>query len=735
MTLSKFPFFKQLDRTDCGPTCLKMIAKHHGRDYPLPYLRDLCFLTADGVSLLGISDAAEAIGMRSFAATISYESLRDEIPLPCIAHWRQRHYVVVYKVKKNKVYVADPQFGHMTYTRKEFEKGWLNSVVNEDNDEGLVMALDPSPEFYNDKVIETKETKGLGILLPYLRPYNGYLFQLVLGLISVIGLQLIFPFLTQSIVDYGIKNQNIGFIYIIMIAHIMLFFSQSAIEVIRGWLLLHMGSRINISIISDYLIKLTKLPLSFFSVRHVGDVLERIADNRRIEQFLSAESLNMLFSIFSLLVFGAVLLFYNLKIFLLFLFGSSFYVLWVLLFMKRRASLEYKRFDEAADNTNSLHQMIMGMQEIKLNNSQRRRRWKWEAVQIRLFKLSLKGLVLEQYQGAGGNFINEFKNILITFVAAKAVIDGQMTLGMMLAVQYIIGQLNVPINNFVRFIQSAQDARISLERLNEVQNMEDEVSSNEENILSLPPQKDITLKNIHFQYGGPRTPMVLNDISVTIPEGKVTAIVGASGSGKTTLLKVLLKFYKPIEGKIQIGHFGLNNYHADFWRQNCGVVMQEGFIFGDTLANNITESEGSGQIDKKRLLYAAKVANIEEFIDSLPNGYLTKIGVSGLQLSGGQKQRVLIARAVYKNPPYLFFDEATSALDANNEKIIMENLESFYEGKTVVVIAHRLSTVKNADQILVLDQGKIIEVGNHEELVKLQGAYFNLVKNQLELGN
>jgi len=700
--IKKFPFFKQLDRTDCGPTCLKMIAKYHGRDFPLEYLRDLCFLTADGVSLMGVSDAAEVIGMRTFSATVDYESLRDEVPLPCIAHWRQRHYVIVHKIKKNKVYVADPQFGLITYSRAEFEKAWLNSIINDEGDEGLVMVLEPSQKFYEADKIDQKERSGLGLILPYLMPYKNYIVQLILGLLIVIGIQFIFPFLTQSLVDYGIKNRDVGFVYIIILGHIMLFFSQTLVEGIRGWLLLHMGSRINISIISDYLIKLTRLPLSFFGVRHVGDVLERIADNRRIEQFLSAESLNMLFSIFSLIVFGAVLLYYNFTIFLIFAIGSLVYVIWVLLFMKQRAALEYKRFDEAADNTNSLFQIVHGIQEIKLNNSQRRRRWKWEAVQIRLFKLSLRGLVLEQYQGLGGNFINEFKNILITLVAATAVIQGQMTLGMMLAVQFIIGQLNVPINNFVRFVQSAQDARISLERLTEVQGMEDEEPNDKDRIFQLPKDKSIKIENLNFRYGGPRSPMILNDVNVTIPGGKVTAIVGPSGSGKTTLLKLLMKFYEPTEGKIKIGDFSLNNYHADFWRQKCGVVMQEGFIFGDTIGNNITESEGSGRIDREQLLYAAQVANIADFIESLANGYMTRIGVSGLQLSGGQKQRVLISRAVYKNPQFLFFDEATSALDANNEKVIMENLENFYEGRTVIVIAHRLSTVKNADQILVM---------------------------------
>ncbi|BFP40519.1 peptidase domain-containing ABC transporter [Flavobacteriaceae bacterium GF1] len=709
-----------------------MIAKHYGRSYAVDFLRRRSNITREGVSIGGIADAAESIGFHTLAVSVDFNTLAQEVPLPCIAHWRQRHFVVVYKIAHDKVYVADPAHGLVDYPKKDFIDGWIGKGADESS-EGYLLLLETTPRFY-EYGNEEKRKYGFKFLSGYFKPYSKYIFQLFLGLFIGSILQLIFPFLTQSIVDYGINYQNIGFIYLILIAQLTLFVSQTTVEVIRSWILLHVTSRININLISDFLIKLMRLPIAFFDSKNTGDIIQRIYDHDRIQEFFSSTTLNTVFSAFNVVVFGVVLAYYDGTIFAIFFVGSLIYVGWTLLFLKKRAELDYKRFDQAADNQSSIYQLISGMQEIKLNGSERRRRWEWEAIQVKLFKVSLKSLTLTQTQNVGGRFFNELKNILITFVAAKAVIDGNLTLGMMLSVQYIIGQLNLPINDFITFIQTGQDAKISLERLSEIHDKEDEEDESMEPIKELPENRTIHLSKLTFHYGGKSSPKILDDISFDIPEGKITAIVGASGSGKTTLIKLLLKFYEPTSGHIHIGRTQLKNLGTTFWRKNCGSVMQDGFLFGDTIARNITESDSEGVIDRKRLLHAVDVANISEFIEQLPTGFNTKIGSSGVNISGGQKQRILIARAVYKNPNYIFFDEATSALDANNERTIMEKLESFYQGKTVVVVAHRLSTVKNADQIIVLDRGKIAERGNHHQLTSIKGLYYSLVKNQLELG-
>lgn len=732
--MKRFPFFKQLDQMDCGPTCLRMIARYHGRVYSRDFLREKCNITREGVSFGGISDAAEAIGMTTLAVSVTFQSLRDEIPLPCIAHWRQRHFIVVYAVDKDKVYVADPGFGLIAYPIQEFLDGWLTGKRDTEEKKGLLLLLEPRPEFHEREDEGAPPRTGLGFLFPYFRPYTKLFAQLGLGLFVGSALLLSFPFLTQALVDRGINYQNINLVYLLLLAQLMLFFSQSVVELLRGWILLHIGSRINIALISDFLIKLMKLPVAFFDSKMIGDILQRIQDHDRIETFLSTSTLNMLFGAFNVVLFGGILAYYDLRIFTLFAVGTALYVGWALLFMKRRAILDYKRFDQASGNQSSLVQLLNGMQEIKLNNSERRRRWEWEMIQVRLFKISVKSLALLQYQSAGGTFINELKNILITFIAAKSVIDGQITLGMMLSIQYIIGQLNGPVTGFLQFMQSLQDARISLERLSEIHARENEEDTSESKIVMLPQRRDIRIDTVSFRYGGPASPLVLDNVDLHIPHGKITAIVGASGSGKTTLLKLLLKFYKPTDGAIRVGGANLDEISVAPWRRACGVVMQDGYIFADTIARNITESGADELIDKDRLLQAVRVANLEEFIESLPRGYNTRLGSAGVALSGGQRQRVLIARAVYKNPDYLFFDEATSALDANNERVIMENLQDFYQGRTVMVIAHRLSTVRNADQIVVLDHGRLVESGAHEDLARTRGAYFTLVKNQLELG-
>ena len=538
--------------------------------------------------------------------------------------------------------------------------------------------------------------------------------------------------MTQSVVDVGIKTRDINFIYLILIAQVALFLGRTGVEVIRSWILLHLSTRINISLISDFFIKLMNLPISFFDVRMTGDILQRINDHRRIERILTTSSLNVLFSMVNLVVFGFVLAYYSFQIFGIFLLGSVLYFFWIVIFLKKRADLDYKRFSQVSQEQSKVIELINGMQEIKLHNAEKQKRWSWEFMQARLFKISIESLALEQYQSVGSGFINELKNILITILSATLVINGDLLLGEMFAVTYIVGQLNSPISQLISFIRELQDARISLDRLGEIHNKEDEEGREETKITDIPNNADFDIKDISFRYIGSDV-KVIDGLSLHIPANKVTAIVGVSGSGKTTLMKILLKFYEPNEGQIKIGSADLQNISQYSWRASCGVVMQEGYVFNDTIANNI--AVGDDYVDKKKLAHAVDVANIKEFIESLPLSYNTKIGMEGVGLSTGQKQRLFIARAVYKDPNFLFFDEATSALDANNEKVIMEKLDEFFKNRTAVVIAHRLSTVKNADQIVVLDQGKIVEVGNHKTLTREKGYYYNLVKNQLELGS
>lgn len=727
-----FPFSKQLDRMDCGPTCLRMIARHYGKSYPIQYLREKCFITREGSSLLGISDAAESIGFRTLSIKVNYEKLDDDVPLPCIVHWNQNHFVVVYKINRNKVYVADPAHGLLKYKKEEFLKSWL-SVESNGRQEGVALVLEPSPDFYHADEGVTQDRTKMSFLLTYLKPYKKFFVQIFLSMLIGSLLGLIFPFLTQAIVDFGINNQNIGFVYTILIAQLMLFTGRTAVEFIRSWIFLHIGTRINVTIISDFLIKLMKLPMPFFDTKMIGDLLQRIGDHTRIQQFLTSTTINSLFAIINLLIFGLVLALYSSYIFGVFFIASVLSTSWILVFMKKRKEIDYKRFNQLSQNQSQLIQLITGMQEIKLNGAEKQKRWNWENVQAKLFKISVSSLTLDQTQQAGMLFINETKNIFISFLAAKEVIDGNMTLGMMMAVQYIIGQLNAPIGQLIGFVQTAQDAKISLERMGEIHNKKNEEDPETAGLNALPTARTISVNNLSFQYEGPHSEFVLKDISLAVPEGKVTAIVGTSGSGKTTLMKLFLKFYEPVQGNIFLGGIDLQKISARLWRQKCGVVIQDGFIFSDTIANNI--ALGHERIDRQRVEEAAHIANIDDFIETLPLGYNTKIGSEGHGLSQGQRQRILIARAVYKNPEFIFFDEATSALDANNERTIIDNLQKFFQGKTVVVIAHRLSTVKNADQIIVLEKGRLIESGSHSELADIRGAYFHLVKNQLELGS
>lgn len=692
----------------------------------------ICRSSISGISVNGIEEAAVKLGLKADSRFIPYKEL-SSICHPVILHWNQNHFVILFKVSKNgrKFYISDPGKGISTYSHEEFRKHWVSTIIDGEEN-GVIISLLPTKDFNRDKVINYTESRSLKFLSLYLKEYKKHFIQIILGLLLGCVLQLILPFLTQSIVDIGINHNDIGFIWLIMLGELMIVIGRTSTDFIRRWLLLHISMRINISLVSDFFIKLLKLPMYFFDTKLMGDLLQRIGDHTRVQNFLTGQVLNIVFSILSFMIFGIVLFIYNPLIFGIFATGSFCYGLWITSFLRKRKVLDYELFEQQAINQNRTYQFITSMQEIKLQDCEQRRRWEWEDTQADLFAVQMKSLKLQQTQEAGSIFINEVKNIIITVLAATAVINGQMTLGAMLAVQYIIGQLNSPVEQFMSFIYSLQDVKISLERINEIHEGKNEETA-ENQAKSFGSEKAISLDSIDFKYDPHALKKTLEGISFGIPEGKVTAIVGASGSGKTTLIKLMLGYYKVMSGKISISNRNLNEYDLKWWRRHCGVVMQDGVIFSESIARNI--AVGDGDIDVDRLEQAARIANIHDYIMGLPLKYNTLIGRDGVGLSQGQKQRILIARAVYKNPDFIFLDEATNALDAKNERAIVENLNEFYKGRTVVVVAHRLSTVKNADQIIVLDGGRVVETGNHASLIEKKGAYYNLVKNQLELGN
>ncbi|SDL77629.1 RTX-I toxin determinant B [Sphingobacterium mizutaii] len=723
-------FYSQHDLADCGPTCLKMICRYYGKDVQLEYLREKCYINKDGVSLLNISKAAEDLGFRTFMAYLDVERLVNDCPLPAILHWNQEHFVLLLEIKGKKYFkIADPAHGIVKIDLGTFKKSWISTA----DQKGAALLLEPTPAFSNLNE-KGDEFSGYKFLLKYIKPYKRNFFQLIFGMMIGSLISLILPFATKILIDEGINKGSASIIYLVLLSQFALFVGSTLIELIRGWLLLHVNTRISLNIISDFLIQLLKLPIRFFDTKSVGDLSQRIGDHHRIDTFLTGTAISTIFSIVNIIVFSIILLFFDKAIFLSFFVLSVLGVLWVFLFQKKRKQLDYKRFARNRENQDKLYEMIVGMQEVKLYGSEISKRWEWERLQIKFFKLNISTLALEQWQSTGFNFLTSLKNIIISFLAATQVLNGNLTLGTLLSISYIIGQTNGPISQLMAFIQGFQDAKLSMDRLLEIHKKRGEEQDEEiDHSFERVENQDLNLENVSFQYSGPDSPLVLNNITLCIPKGKVTAIVGTSGSGKSTLLKLMLGFYKPVKGIVKIGESDLKRISPKLWREACGTVMQDGFIFFDTISRNIAV-DGMA-IDDKRMENAVKIANLSEFIDRLPLGYTTKIGSSGVGLSGGQKQRILIARSVYKDPEYLFFDEATSSLDANNERQIIDNLDDFFKGKTVVIIAHRLSTVKNADQIVVLKDGEIVEIGNHTTLSKAKGNYYELVKNQLELGD
>lgn len=733
--MKSFPVIYQHDAMQCGIACLQMVCQYYGRTYSMEAISNFCHATTEGVSMLGISEAFEALGIESVSAKVSVEKL-TKAPMPCILHWSQNHFVVLYRVKKGReFYIADPAKGLVNYNSDEFCRHWI-STIEDGVEKGVVMFLEPTEEFYHKDIPMRKENHSISFLMKYFRQYQGQLSLIALTLILGSLVQLVLPFLTQQIVDTGIKNRDIDFIWLILAGQLVLVVSRTAVDFLRRWLLLKVGMAINIALISDFFVKLLRLPMSFFDTKLMGDLMQRMGDHTRVNTFLTQQSMSTMFSMLTLVVFSGVLWWYNPLIFAIFLAGSMLYAGWMMLFLRRRRVLDYELFARQAENNNKTYQMITSMQEIKLQSCEQRRTDEWRQVQNDLFDVQTKSLRLKQQQEAGCILINEGKNIVITVIAATAVIHGELTLGMMLAIQYIIGQLNAPISQLMDFLYNLQDVRISLERINEIHQTKEDHLDDWRWKSYKNGKKEIDLQGVNFKYDPHSPKWTLQDVSFKIPEGKVTAIVGASGSGKSTIIKLLLKYYSVYEeygqGNINLGGWFLSLYDIKWWHNRCGVVMQDGVIFSESIARNIAVSDG--EINEERLMRAAEIACCKDFIMALPLKFNTKIGRDGVGLSQGQKQRILIARAVYKDPDFILLDEATNALDAKNERQITENLEHFYKGKTVVIVAHRLSTVKNADQIVVLDSGKVVEIGTHNELVAKRGAYYELVRNQLELG-
>lgn len=729
----KFPHYNQYDTADCGPACLRMIARYYGMEYSAEMLRRHCYISREGVSMLGISEAAEYIGFETAAVKITFKQLSEEGVFPCILHWNQKHFVVCYGIEKcryggYKIHISDPASQRLTYTKDEFERCWIGP--NNGNDcYGVALMLEPGEKF--GKVPEERKKNGLCIrsFWGYLTPYRSMIGQLMLAMLVGSLIQLVLPFLSQAMVDQGINGRDMDIITMILMAQLFFFMSTLSIDYIRSWITLHMNTRIDISLIADFLVKLTAMPLQFFDSRMTGDILQRIGDHGRIKNFLLGNSIRIVFSLVNFLVYLCILAYYNMTVLGIFVAGNALYVAWVSFFMRYRRELDIKRFSQSAIEQSKMIQLVQGMQDIKLNNCERQKRWEWERIQVQLFKIGLDGLRIEQIQQSGSVFFTQTTHILIYYIAARAVVEGGMTLGMMMSLSYIIGQVSAPISEFIGFARGFQDAKISLERLNEVHSQDDEETGIEVKRTELPYDRDIEIEHLSFSYNGSEQELALKDISLHIPAHKVTAIVGESGCGKTTLVKLLQGFYDPTRGSIRVGGTALSDINPHVWRASTGSVMQDSFIFSDSIADNIAVN--AEESDRERIKYAGRIARIDDFVASLPLGYDTVIGMEGKGISQGQRQRILIARAVYKNPEYIFLDEATNSLDAINEAAIMDNLQKFYEGRTVVISAHRLSTIREADQIVVMEKGEIVERGKHQELLERKGVYYELIRNQI----
>lgn len=726
MILHRFPTEYQMDAKDCGPASLKMVAKYFGRYYSLQYLRDKCGITKEGVSLLGISAAAESIGLHTAAFKCTIDDVIMKVPFPVIIYWNENHFVVVYHTNKKHIWVSDPCKGHVKYTRREFMEGWY--LKNEDK--GILLALEPTADFKLSKQEKKQEKDSMISILRYFMPHKKEFSLIFFVMLVATLLQGILPFISKSVIDIGISTSDVNFINMVLIGNICILLSIMVFNVVRDWILMHITARVNIALISDYLIKLMKLPVTFFENKLLGDILQRAADHERIRSFIMNNSLSLIFSTFTFLLFSIILLVYNHVIFFIFLGGSVLYVTWVMLFLSIRKKLDWQYFELLSKNQSYWVETVSAIQDIKIYNYERARRWKWEEIQARLYHVNKRVLAVTNMQNLGAHFIESIKNMAITFFCATAVIRGDITFGVMISTQFIIGMLNGPLIQFINFVVSAQYAKISFLRMNEIRQLEDE-----DELLSvgsttiLPENKSLVLKNVMFQYAA-HLPMVLTNINLRIPENKVTAIVGSSGCGKSTLLKLLIRLYKPSYGTVSMGGMNVTALNLRKWRELCGVVMQDGKIFSDTIKNNIVLDDE--KVNEVQLIKCCQVAQIKEEIDQMPRGFDTEIGERGRGLSGGQKQRLLIARALYRNPKYLFLDEATNALDTVNEQKIVKALNSAFENRTVVIIAHRLSTIRHADQIVVMDKGQIVEIGNHELLMKKKGNYYNLVSSQNE---
>ncbi len=733
MKVKRFPHFKQLNASDCGPTSLRMVAQFHGMNYSTEMLRKHCHISRLGVNMRGISEGAQHIGFDTVGVKLTFDQLAEEGVFPCILHWNQNHFVVCYGIEKGrsgkyKIHISDPATQRLAYTREEFERCWIGSKANKESC-GVALLLEPGDNFGKVEDEYRKNSRSMLSFARYFTPYRSMIAQLLLAMLVGSLIQMVLPFLSQAMVDQGINGRNLNIITLILLAQLGFFVATLSIDYIRSWIMLHMNSRIDIQLIADFLIKLTAMPLQFFDSRMTGDILQRIGDHGRIKNFLLSNSMRIVFSLINFVVFLGILAYYNLTVLTIFVVGNALYVIWIFFFMRYRRELDIKRFNQSAREQSKMIQLVQGMQDIKLNNCERQKRWEWERIQVKLFQIGLKGLRIGQIQQSGSVFFTQTTHILIYYIAAKSVVEGGMTLGMMMSLTYIIGQVSAPIGEFIGFAQSFQDAKISLERLNEIHSQEDEETDIDKKMPTLPAGRDIEIKDLSFSYNGSQNELALKNVSLSIPAHKVTAIVGESGCGKTTLIKLLQGFYEPTSGSIKVGGIDFQAINPHTWRAATGSVMQDSFIFSDTIEGNITF--GTENVDKERMKRAARLACIDDFVESLPMGYDTLIGMEGKGVSQGQRQRIMIARAIYKNPEYIFLDEATNSLDATNEAHIMDNMGRFYEGRTVVISAHRLSTVRNADQIVVMSGGEIVERGNHESLLKKRGRYYELVKHQM----